>query len=1438
MPERDTPANRRQPRASQPPDFLVRDICVVGIGASAGGLEACRKLFAQLPASPGMAFILVQHLDPTHPSMLVELLGSASAMPVLQATSDMVIEADHLYIIPPGTYLALEDHTIKLSVPQARHGARLPFDFLLKSLARSAGSQAVCIVLSGSGADGSIGLRAIKEAGGLVIVQDPEEAGYDGMPRSAMATGLTDMVLPVADMPAMLARHRARRPDQKLPPASSLEDIIVFLKLNELHDFTLYKPGTLERRIARRMGLAGMAPEATDTYLDFLRANPAEAAILADDLLINVTSFFRDPAIFDLISQEEIPALVAQAQGSPLRLWVAGCSTGEETYTLAMLFSEAIKAAGSTLKLQIFASDADVQAVATAREGWYPSSIEAQVSKARLERFFIRDERGYRVTPSLRASIVFAVQDVLADPPFSKLNMISCRNLMIYLKPEAQVKIVDIFHFSLRPGGLLLLGKAETIGPPDGRFAVISKPGRLYRKTGEGPIGQFAFLPHADPSRALTLSGSHIVPRGQDIAELYRKLVLERYAPAAVLVNRRLECLYTSGPIGKFLHISAGYPTHDLLALLAPALRARVKAAITSVGAAIKPASVPSGYVVRHDEAMRFDIDIQPVPGDPDKFMLFFINDTQQEHVAAKAGPDLSASQKNVLERELETARIDLQLVLKSLEIASEEQGALSEEALSVNEEYQSANEELLTSKEELQSLNEELTALNSQLQETLERSRTTLSDLENVLNSSDVATIFVDASLKIRFFTPAATAIFAVVKSDIGRPLADFHARIQDAALFDDARLVLKSADSLDAEAQSEVGIWYQRRIQPYRTPEGATAGVVITYTDISERKITRAALENAQRESERANLAKTRFLGAASHDLRQPLQSLTLISALLSKSTQGVKERDLILRLDQTVETMTGMLNALLDINQIDAGVVEPLPEVWPVQNLLTRLGQEFFYIASAKGLSLRVAPCSLHVYVDARLLEQMLRNLLANALKYTPKGGVLLGCRRSGAYLCIEIWDSGIGIPAKQLQEIFEEYRQISNSARERSRGLGLGLSIVSRLGELLGHQVRVRSWLGRGSVFSIEVPIHRANADTITADTPALAASALNRPPDGLKGTILIIEDDPDIKQLLKTCLTQEGHNVLVATDGASALKLATAPNQPDLILTDYNLPGQMNGVALIAMLRAQCARDIPAIIITGDIGSATLRDIAVHSCLHLTKPMKLAALTDAIQILLSPPAKLIAPKGTVFKGTVFVVDDDATLRALLSNIFTMEGYQVRCFGDCESFLQAGVSDTNSCLLLDEHLPGMSGFALLETLRAAKRHLPAIMITGKGDVKMAVRALKAGVIDFIEKPAGVEELRGVVARALKAGQGEALPDERISNARSKIALLTSRQHEIMERVLAGEPSKNIASDLGISQRTVENHRAAIMAKTGMRSIPALARLAMTAQGEISG
>jgi two-component system CheB/CheR fusion protein len=1395
-----------------------------------------------------MAFVLVQHLDPTHESMMVELLTSHTPMAVLQASEGMPIEREHCYIIPPGKYLSVSNGALHITEPQARHGARLPFDFLLHSLSNEYGSRTICVVLSGTGADGSQGLLEVKEKNGLVVAQDPGEAGYDGMPRSAIATGAVDLVLGVAAIPKALSEFN-QRADPRYPDAAPqnsspdrLQEIIDLLRTKTAHDFRLYKKGTLQRRIERRMGLSAIPTDDMDRYVEFLRGNAGELNLLAKDLLINVTSFFRDPAVFDFLAKQIIPGMVrGRDSEQPIRIWIAGCSTGEETYSLAMLFREAITAEKSEVKLQFFASDVDADAVASARDGIYPEAIEVDVSPARLARFFSKEEHRYRISAELRAAVVFTVQDVLADPPFSRLDMISCRNLMIYLAAEAQAKIVSIFHFALREGGLLLLGRSETICNEDGRFAVVSKSERLYRNSGRNRRGNFGFSFGAGEAvRAPLRPGPTKVSPELALADLCRRLVLEYFAPAAVLINRKQECLYTLGPTERYLRVAPGHATHDFLPMIPESIRTKLRSAIQQAFRENALVVVTGGRMGGNGSTISFNMKLQPVQNDGEALLLVcFVDELKQDQKQSSLIAPEDVTRVVELEIELAATRTELQGAIRNLEISSEEQSAINEEALSVNEEFQSTNEELLTSKEELQSLNEELTALNSQLQETLERQRTTANDLQNILYSTDVATLFLDTELNIRFFTPATKLLFRIIPSDVGRPLADFSSLAADGALLADARTILRTLQPVEREIEAQSGAWYIRRMLPYRTSEHGVEGVVITFTDVTERKQVARALETAKQQAERANSAKSRFLAAASHDLRQPLQTLALLQGLLAKRVEGDATQKLLTLQHQTLGAMSGMLNTLLDINQIDAGIVLPHVVNFSINDKLHRLRDEFAYHAQAKGLELHVVPSSVSIQSDRRLLEQMIRNLLSNAMKYTNSGKVLLGCRRHKDVLSIEIWDTGIGIPATELQTIFEEFHQIDNAARERSRGLGLGLSIVQRLGSLLGHEVLVRSELGKGSVFSIEVKLAATEAEP----QPSLSHDGID---EGIveaahrTGTVLVVEDDPEVRELVALVLKDEGHHPVAVPDGAAALQeIERGPVQPDLILADYNLPGDMNGAQLTAKIRAQLKNEIPVIILSGDISKGAVREIAFEHCVQLTKPVNLIELTREIQRLLPrpPPSALAGPRAgsppdSQAAPIIFLVDDDSHVRDGMRRVLEEDGRIVEDYATCEAFLDAYRPGREACLLVDAYLPGMTGLELLKRLGDEGHLLPSIMITGNSDVSMAVRAMKAGALDFIEKPVNGIELLASIEFALDHWRDSHKLTAWRETAATHIAGLTTRQREIMDLVLAGHPSKNIAADLGISQRTVENHRASIMKKTGSKSLPALARTALAA------
>lgn len=1417
---------------------------VIAIGASAGGLDACRALLQGMPAEAPAAFVLILHLDPKHDSLMVDLLREHTALTVVQAAEGMMLQAGCLHVIPPGVFLTVAQHTIHLAEPEGGKGVRLPFDVLLRSLAKDAGDSAACVVLSGTGTDGSLGIAEVQAAGGLVIAQDPAEAAYPGMPESAIAAGVDVQVLPTARMVAALEAfwsmpEQPQNPEQperhpEEPMGTRFDDLLAYVADHSVQDISLYKRGTLERRVVRRMALVGLGADAVPKYLQTLRDDAGELGLLASDLLIHVTGFFRDPAVFEHLSAKAIPDLLAAiVPDHPLRIWVAGCSTGEEAYSLAITCLEALEAAGSGTRLQILASDIDADAIATARAGFYPSDIGDAVSPARLARFFVAEDGGYRVTSILRDAIVFTVADLLTDPPFSRIDLVSCRNVLIYLGLEAQRRVIARCCFALRSGGFLLLGAAETPGQSDTCFATEDKGARLWRRVGHSPPGDLSLAIGKRDEAASPVAATPA--RRTALADLCRRIVLENYAPAAVLLNSRLECLYLLGPTEKYLKVTQGHPDPGIVGMLPKTLRVRFRAAAAACGPANPRVQIAGG---RLQDDTSFHIALHAVTAGSDGLLLVcFINAPRSPPPApGKPHANDPERRRSELEAVLEATRSDLSEALRDLELEVEAHGADAAEALSVNEEFQSTNEELLASKEELQSLNEELTALNSQLQETLERHRTTANDLQNVLYSTDVATLFLDLDLNIRFFTPAARAIFRVIPTDVGRPLADLAAVATDDDLAADALRVLASSEPHERETAGVNGTWYLRRTQPYRAEGGRVEGVVITYVDITERKRTNAALREARAEAERATRAKSRFLASASHDLRQPLQSMTLLQRLLAPPKRSTEAQRLASLMDQALKSMTEMLDSMLDVNRIENGTVRPEMRPVPIAPLMQRLTEEFGPQAIAKHLRLRSVPCSAWVQTDPQLLEQILRNLLSNALKYTPEGGILMGCRRNGAQLDILVCDSGIGVTEAERVSIFDPYRQGEKAAALAGHGLGLGLSIVQRLAQLMGHPVSVRSTPGKGSAFLITLPLADDAPQVPTGKRAAPAPEPAPTPAAKQTGTILLVEDEVPLRDLLAEVLAHEGHKVIAKSGSKDALAWASGDvARPDLLLTDYDLRGGSSGLALAQDLRDVLGGTVPTIILTGDITTATHDTLAATPYLQVAKPVMpqeiLALISDMMlkeRTASAKAARRLDATGT----TVHVVDDDPMIRETMRRLFEAEGWGVATHASAEDFLAASRPEGAACLLVDNVLPGMDGLALIQRLRAENSPLPVVMLTGHGDATMAVAALKAGASDLIEKPASAADLLASVRLAIRKGEDLHPRGDQRQAAQKRFSGLTVREREVLARVLAGEPNKIVAANLGLNQRTVENHRASVMRKTGAASLPALVRLAFEA------
>ncbi|TLS69138.1 PAS domain S-box protein [Mariprofundus erugo] len=846
---------------------VVMDLPVVAIGASAGGLEALKSLFDHTPADTGAAFIVISHMDPTHTSMLAEILARHTAMPISDITDGTLVMANRIFVIPPGYDLSISHSVLRLHEAKRKGGLRLPVDSFCQSLAHERNENAIGIILSGTGSDGTAGMKAIKSFGGLVIVQKPDDAQYDGMPANVMASGAADYILPAAEIGSALQRYlqhcRARGfLGTRISHLDNQNDdyyaILSAIRRQLGYDFFSYRKSTLLRRIKRRLAVLHL--DSIADYAAYILSHHKETEELFMDMLIGVTSFFRDPDVWGELQKEFIARLGEDGRQS-LRIWMPGCATGEEVYSLAIMLQEHIARKGIHLDYQIFATDIDSRALASARSGIYPENIADTLSAERLQRFFSHEGNHYRVLPSLRAGIVFSEQNLLSDPPFSKLDAIICRNLFIYLQSEAQARVLEIFHFSLNPHGYLLLGNTESIGHQTHLFETISKKWRLFRRINSGKQrnpGLLArqFKSSASMQEAADLQRRPPVPR---VSEIATQVLLKEYVPASVLINSKYQVLYHYGDTAGYLHYPTGESTHDLFALLREGLGARVRTAIHKALKEKKGVRVEGARIQRDDQLMHVNLRAKPLAdfeGGEGLILISFENASHQGSICPLDTDDLQPDSQPLikqLEQELLSTREDLQNTIEELESSNEELKTANEEAMSSNEELQSSNEELETSKEELQSYNEELNTVNSELQEKIIALEQANTDLNNLMTSSDNASVFLDAALQIRFFTPASRRLFNLIASDIGRPLSDIAAKFDHPQLLQDIDAVLQNRQGVNREVRDHRGDWYNCRILPYRSLGNEMTGAVITFDDITAVKM---AMEEIREHREQLHL------------------------------------------------------------------------------------------------------------------------------------------------------------------------------------------------------------------------------------------------------------------------------------------------------------------------------------------------------------------------------------------------------------------------------------------------------------------------------------------------------------------------------------------------------------------------------------------------------
>jgi len=839
---------------------------IVGIGASAGGLEALERFFRNMTDNSGMAFIVVSHLDPNHISIMPELIQKSTKMKLFQADDGMVVEPNHVYVAPANRDLAILHGTLQLLEPSEAHGFRLPIDFFFKSLSADLGEKAICIILSGMASDGTSGLKSVKGELGMVMVQDPKSAKFDGMPGSAIKTGLADYILPPEEMPAQLINYTTSKttgvfldsaiPEGKIP--DTFQKIFILLRTQTGHDFSHYKQNTMYRRIERRMNITQL--DNLPSYIRLLQENPAEIKNLFKEFLIGVTNFFRDPESFENLKKVLSELVKSKPDNSQIRIWVPGCSTGEEAYSIAIILRECMNEARKNFNVQIFATDIDNNAIEKARTGSFPG-ILSDLGKERLNRFFTSDGNLFYIRKEIREMIIFAPQSIIKDPPFTKLDLISCRNLLIYLNAELQKKIIPLFHYSLLPKGILFLGSSETIGEFVDLFSIADKKWKIYKRRDSIYSAQpFIEFPVSRPTGKIyeTVMKKNEV---KNIPQLAEKIILQNYSPNCVIISENGDIVYIHGRTGKYLELINGEAKMNIFEMAREGLQQELPTLIRKVLSKRKPITVEGIKVKSNGSTQLIKLTVKPIKEPMSmlgSLLIIFEDVIPQKKVPAPKKIHYEKKSEKIikeLEHELKSTKENLRSTIEELETSNEELKSTNEEMQSTNEEMQSSNEELETSKEELQSINEELITVNNELQNKNDELSVINNDMKNLMDSIDIPTIFLDNNLLIKRFTHHTIKVINLISSDIGRPITHIATNLKYEKFIEDTKEVLRTLVFKEIEVQTNDGLWYQMRILPYRTTSNVIDGVVITFSYINNLK---TAYEEIQKLSKDIQLAR----------------------------------------------------------------------------------------------------------------------------------------------------------------------------------------------------------------------------------------------------------------------------------------------------------------------------------------------------------------------------------------------------------------------------------------------------------------------------------------------------------------------------------------------------------------------------------------------------
>jgi two-component system CheB/CheR fusion protein len=1090
---------------------------IVGIGASAGGLEAFMELLKHLPADSGLGFVLVQHLNPTHQSALTQLLGRVTAMPVSEVANGQAVLPNHVYVIPPNAGLVIQQGVLMIQPRQQTGGAQRSIDNFFQSLAEDQHERAIGVVLSGTATDGTLGLEAIKEEGGITFAQDGKSAKYDSMPRSAAAAGCVDFVLSPENIARELVRL-ARHPylasvgtSPVVTDPNSLMRILLLLRNGFGVDFSLYKPSTIQRRLARRVVLNKL--NTLEAYAGFLQGNAAERGALYADMLISVTSFFRNPEAFEALKRIAFPKLLAPGREEPVRIWVPGCSTGQEAYSLAMLFGEhGGQAPGRAPRLHIFATDLNEALLESARRGLYLKSLVQEVSPERLRRFFVEEDGGYRVSKRIRELCVFARQDILSDPPFSRMDLISCRNLLIYLEAGAQKKILPAFHYALKHEGYLFLGASESVGAFSGLFECADKQQKVFSKK-PGPTPAFSRPDSRSPRAANPQlpsarsggapEGIRAEPSAQREAD---RVTLKQFAPPGVLVNAELQVLEFRGSTGAYLEPSAGKASFDLLRMAREGLALPLRAALNRAKKEDRTVRQESVRVRQNGGTRTVDLQIIPLKNLKERCYLVLFTEAKRRSAGVQPVSPISnrrrarskgaaagskpASERSdnpryesrriaELERELVETRDERQSLQEEHGATDEEFQAANEELQSANEELQSINEELETSKEELESTNEELITVNEEMANRNAELNRLNSDLNNFQISVDLAVLLLGRDLTIRRFSPLAEKVFNLLASDVGRPISALKHNLDFPGLGQFVAQVIDTAQVEEHEVRDKEGRWYLLRARPYLALDNKIDGATLVLVDINALKLSEQAAEAARAGLEQLAEDKDELMGILTHDLKNLLSGLHMSAERLRDSSGSLtdpKLRVMVENISYSSSQMLAFVKEFLANASFGHGLTIKTEPVSLWEAAAGAVGQ-YQEAARRKGLVLHeVLPAeNAAVQADPAALSQVLGNLLSNAVKFSPPGKeISIGVRSEDNYVECYVQDQGPGFKEEDKMRMFERYGRLSAQPTGAEPSAGLGLSIVKKLVEAMGGAVTCESTAGNGARFTVRLP----------------------------------------------------------------------------------------------------------------------------------------------------------------------------------------------------------------------------------------------------------------------------------------------------------------------------------------------------------------------------